>query len=340
VSRSMLWPGSGRITLTALAVVPAVMAYPWDSTRDYWLLGIAAVVLIVLFGWWRGLYFTTILRRRLAMMFRRGSGSKAGPASSPETGPDTRTTVVLRIGPPANESDAFPLALIARYLNCYGIRADTIRITNRNNASDANQTWVGLTVSAAENLAALQARSSRIPLQETAQVAARRLADYLREIGWEAGLVGPDDLPRLATVGRETWRGILQGDSNCVAAYRISADDGLSDTLAAIRSHPARETWTALEIAAAGGPGARHTVAVACALRTDTLPGAAPPLPGMTPQRGNHRPALTALDLLSTQRLDGHADAPADLLTRLHWPTPVAGAHRAPSIEVASTATT
>ncbi len=340
MSRSMLWPGSGRITLAALAVVPAVMAYPWDSTRDYWLLGIAAVVVIVLFGWWRGLYFTTILRRRLAMMFRRGSGSKAGPASSPETGPDTRTTMVLRIGPPADESDVLPLELIARYLNCYGIRADTIRITNRTNASDANQTWIGLTVSAAENLAALQARSSRIPLQETAQVAARRLADHLREIGWEAGLVGPDDLPGLAPAGRETWRGTLEGDSNYIAAYRISVDDGLPDTLAAIRSHPAREIWTALEIAAAGGPGAPHTVAVACALRTDTLPGTAAPLPGMTPQRGNHRPALTALDLLSTQRLDGHSDAPTDLLTRLHWPTPATGAHRAPPTEVASTART
>lgn len=337
MSRTMLWPGSGRITLAALAVVPAAMAYPWDSPRDYWLLGIAAVLMIVLFGWWRGLYFTTIARRRLAMMSRRGSGSKAGSASGPETGPDARTTVVLRIGPPADESDVFPLALIARYLDCYGIRADTIRITNRNNASDASQTWIGLTLSAAENLAALQARSSRIPLQETAQVAARRLADHLREIGWEAGLVGPDDLPRLAPAGREAWRGISEGDSNYVAAYRIRVDDGLSDTLAAIRSHSAGEIWTALEIAAAGGPHAPHTVAVACALRTDTLPGTAAPLPGMIPQGGNHRPALAALDLQSTQRLDGHTGAPADLLTRLRWPTPAAGAHRAPLGEAVTT---
>jgi hypothetical protein len=59
-------------------------------------------------------------------------------------------------------------------------------------------------------------------------------------------------------------------------------------------------------------------------------------LAGLTPQRGNHRPALAALDLLSTQRLDGHTDAPADVLTRLHWPTPVAGAHRAQRTEAAS----
>ncbi len=322
MSRSILWPGSGRITLAALVVVPAVLAYPWDSPRDYWLLGVAAAVVIVLFGWWRGLHFTTILRRRLAMMFRGGSGSKAGAASRPETGADARTTVLLRVGPPGDESRVLPLALIARYLDCYGIRADTIRITNRNNAaSDATETWIGLTVSAAENLAALQARSARIPLQETAEVAARRLADHLREIGWEAALAGPDDLPRLAAAGRETWRGVLEGDSNYVVAYRINADSGLPDTLAAIRTLPARESWTALEIATAGGPGAAHTVAVACALRTDALPGAVAPLPGLIPQRGNHRPALTALELLSTQRLDGHFDAPADLLTRLHWPT-------------------
>jgi type VII secretion protein EccE len=324
MSRSMLWPGSGRITLAALAVLPAVLAYPWDSTRDYWLLGIAAVVVIALFGWWRGLYFTTIACRWLAMMLRRASGSKPGPAASP----DTRTTVVLRIGPPADEPHDIPLALIARYLDCYGIRADTIRMTNRDSASDANQTWIGLTVSAADNLAALQARSSRIPLRETAEVAARRLADHLREIGWDAALVGPDDLPRLAPGGRETWRGIVEGDSNYVAAYRINADEGLPDTLAAIRSHPAGETWTALEIAAAGRPAAAYTVAVACALRTDTAPGAAAPLPVMTPQRGNHRPACAALDLLSAQRLDGHTDAPADVLTRLRWPTPAGSAEK------------
>ena len=331
--RSFVWPGPGRITLALLAVVPAVMAYPWRTTRDYWLLAIAAVVVIVLFGWWRGLYFTTILRRRVAIMGRRGG-------FVPESGPATKTTALLRIGPPVGDPDVLPLPLIARYLNCYGIRADKIRITNRDNASDASrrETWIGFTVSAADNLAALQARSSRIPLHETTQVAARRLADHLREIGWEASTAGPDDVPRLLDpASRETWRGVQQGGSDCLAAYRVSADDALSDTLDAIRSHPARETWTALEIAGPTRSGARPTVAVACALVTDALPGAAAPLPGMTPQRGNHWPALMALDLLSTQRLDGHAEAPAELLTRLHWPTPATGAHRAPLTEAART---
>jgi type VII secretion protein EccE len=330
MSRTIPRPGSGRITLALLAVVPAVMAYPWRSTRDHWVLGIAAGVVILLFGWWGGLYFTTILRRRLAMMRRRGG-------LVPESGPAARSTALLRLGPPAGDQDVLPLPLIAGYLNCYGIRADRIRITSRITASDGCQTWIALTVSAADNLAALRARSSRIPLHETTQVAARRLADHLREIGWEASTSGPDGIPGLLDpVGRETWRAV-QGGSGYLAAYRVSADDALPQTLDAILSHPARETWTALEIAGAGGSGARHTVTVACALLTDAPPPAAEPLRGLTPQRGNQRPALMALDLLSTQRLDGHKSAPADLLTGLDWPTPLAGAHRAPLSEAART---
>ncbi len=327
--RTIPTPGSGRITLALLAVVPAVMAYPWRSPRDYWLLGIAVAVVILLFGWWRGLYFTTILRRRLAMMSSNGRFVA-------ESGPATTTTALLRVGPPAAGSDVLPLPLIARYLDRYGIRADKIRITSRDNASDATrrETWIGLTISAADNMSALQARSSRIPLDETARVAARRLADHLREIGWEASTVGPDDVPRLlAADARETWRGVQRGASDYIAAYQVRVDDGLPETLAAIRSHPARETCTALEIA---GDRTHHTVAAACAFQTDSLQAAAPPA-GLTPQRGNHLAALTALDLLSTQRLDGHTDAPTDLLTRLAWPTPPAGAHRAPLTEAART---
>jgi type VII secretion protein EccE len=330
VSPRPVWPGSGRITLALLAVVPAVLAYPWRSPRDYWVLGIAVVVVILLFGWWRGLHFTTILRRRVAIMRRR--------RPVPESDSGTRTTVLLRVGPPASDSDVLPLPLIARYLNRYGVRADTIRITSRDTAS-TTQTWIGLTVAAADNLAALQARSSRIPLHETAQVAARRLADHLREIGWEANLVGAEDIPRLvAPASRETWRAVRRDDSDYVAAYRVNADDAFPDILDAIRTHPALETWTALEIAGSGESGAHHTAAVACAFRTDTQPGAAAPLSGLTPQRGNQRPALMALDPSSTQRLDGHTDAPADLLTRLDWPVPAVGAHRAPLTEAASRA--
>lgn len=310
-------PGPGRITLALLALVPAVMAYPWRSPRDYWLLGIAAAVVIVLFGCWRGLYFTTLLRRRLAIL---GRGGAAGTESA------TATTALLRVVAPGADADVLPLPLLARYLDRYGIRADKIRITSRDNAADASrrETWIGITISATDNLAALRARSERLPLHETAQVVARRLADHLRELGWDVTSVAPDDVPRLLTSNaRERWSGVQRGASDYLAAYQIQVDDRLVEALQAIRAHPARETCTALEIA---GDGTRHTVAAACAFLTDTPPERIAPPAGLTAQRGNHRPALQALDLLSTRRLDGHVDAPAGLLAELDWPAAVAAA--------------
>jgi type VII secretion protein EccE len=334
---SIPMPGSARITLAALAVVPAALAYPWHSTRAYWLIGIAVVAVVVLFGWWRGLHFTTILGRRLAIIARRSN-----PTSEPvtESAVAAKTTALLRIGPSTADGAVLPLELIAGYLDRYGIRADKVRISSRDNASDATrrETWVGITVSAAENLPALQGRSSRIPLYETAEVAARRLADHLREIGWEANLVVADDVPRWLTANaRETWRAVQRGNSDYVAAYQIPVDADLPEKLQAIRSHSSRETCTALEIA---GPrsGDQNTIAAACAFLTDTPPDAALPVAGLIPQRGNQGPALAALDLLSTRRLDGHTDAPAGLLESLDWPTPVAGAHRAVRTEAASPA--
>ncbi|OBK15632.1 type VII secretion protein EccE [Mycobacterium asiaticum] len=323
-------PGPARVSLALLAVVPAAMAYPWHSTRAYCLLGIAVAVLILLFGWWRGLHFTTILRRRLAILGRSGR-----PVPEPDS--NTRTTALLRIGSAPSASDVLPLPLIAGYLDRYGVRADSIRITSRDTASGAAETWVGLTISAAANLPALQARSSRIPLHETAEVVARRLGDHLREIGWEAGTVGSEDVPEVLAwepdkSSRETWRSVRQGDSDYVAAYRITADSALPETLAAVRSQSAREIWTAVEIARSGA-GSQHTVAAACALRTDTAPDRGVPVPGLTLERGNQRPALQALDPLSTRRLAGHTEAPAGLLEGLDWPTPAAGSHRAPLSE-------
>ncbi|BBZ37039.1 type VII secretion protein EccE [Mycobacterium conspicuum] len=319
MSRTVPVPGAGRITLALLAVVPAVMAYPWRTPREQWVLGVAVAVVIVLFGWWGGLHFTTILRRRLAMM-RRPSHQAGSPA---------RTTALLRLGPPTGDQGVLPLPLIAGYLDRYGIRADRVRITSRTNPASTSaprQTWIALTVSAADNLPALRARSSAIPMHETTRVAVRRLADHLREVGWEATVSEPDVVPRLLdSAGRESWRAVQAG-SGYLAAYRVSADDALPQTLDAIASLQAREAWVALEIA-------EGTVAVACALLTDAPPSAAAPLAGLTAQRGNQRPALAALDLLSTERLDGHTAASDDLLKRLDWPCPVAGAHRAPLAE-------
>jgi len=314
-------PPTGRITLVALAVVAAALGFPWHSPRERWVLGIAIVVVVTLLAWWRGLPMTTIVRRRLAMR-RSGHGARLadGPAA------DVRTTALLRVTPPEGDPDVLPLPLIASYTDRYGLRANAIRVTSRDTASDTGaperETWLGLTLSAADNLAALQARSPRIPLHETAEVAARRLADHLREGGWTATIAEPDDIPGpFARSARETWRGICHGSADYVAAYRVKADTALPNTLAAIWSYPVRETWTALEVA---GEGDEQTLAVACAFRTDARPAAGGPLPGLISQSGNHRPALTALHPLSTQQLDGHAALPeALMLARLRWPSTV-----------------
>jgi type VII secretion protein EccE len=319
-SHQSVTPSTGRITLVALAVVAAALGFPWHSTRERWVLGIAVVLVITLLAWWRGLPLTTILRRRLAI----GRPSRGARLAS-ESGTDVRATALLRVTPPDADPDVLPLSLIASYTDRYGLRADAIRVTSRDSATDTGerqrQTWIGLTLSAADNLAALQARSAQIPLHKTAEVAARRLADHLRESGWTATVVEPDDIPELySRSGRETWSGIQHGSADYVAAYQVKADSALPNTLAAIWSYPAREAWTALELT---GVGNHQTLAVASALHTDAPPAAGGPLAGLTAQAGNHRPALTALHPLSSQRLGGHGAVPEALLVTLRWPSTV-----------------
>jgi type VII secretion protein EccE len=316
-ARQSISPPTGRITLVLLAVVAAAIAFPWHSVRERWVLGVAVFALIVLLAWWRGLPVTTILRRRLTIL-----GPSRGIRRADDSVTDVRTTALLRVTPPLADADALPLSLIAGYAERYGLHADAIRVTSRDSTSEVGtrerETWIGVTLSAADNLAALQARSPQIPLQETAEVAARRLADHLRESGWTASLAVPDDVPTpYPRSARETWSGISLGSADYIAAHGVKVDMALPNTLAAIWSYPVREVWTVLEVA---GAAADQTLAVGCAFRTDAAPGAAGPLPGLISQAGIQRAALSALDPLSSQRLDGHVVLPeALLLERLRW---------------------
>jgi len=307
-------PGPARIALVLLAVVPAVLAYPWSTPRGQWVLGVAVVVAIALLSWWRGLHLTTIIRRRLAM-----SRARSGVHTDRRPGSGAKATAVLRIKSSAG-GDTVPLSLIAGYLNRYGLQADSVRVTSRGTAD----TWIGLTYSAAPNLAALQARSSSIPLQQTAEVAARRLADHLREIGWDAALVAADDVPSLIDeAARQTWRSVVDGPGDHVAAYLVNVDAALADTLDRVRASAVEENWTAVEIA---GTGERRTIAAACALRTGSAPDGGAPLAGLVPQQGEHRTALLSLHPLSGSLLDGHTALPADALAALRWPVAAGGA--------------
>lgn len=319
-------PGTGRISLAALAVTSAVLAYPWSSARERWVLAVAVAALIVLLGCWRGLFVSTLLRRRTALLFPRRRAAR-------QPRPDVRTTALLRVLSAPADTAALPIGLIVDYLNRYGLRADAVRITSRDAAS-GRDTWIGLTFSAIDNLAALQARSPRIPLRETAEVAARRLADQLREIGWEtcaAGVDGAEGVPELFdAAGRESWHG-LADDTGHVAAYQVSVDDDLAETLAGIWAGAAEagapETWTAVQIS---GSHQHPTVAAGCALRTEQPPAGAAPLPGLIPQHGNHRCALQTLHPLATQRLAGHTELAAAVVAGWYWPAR-SGAAGAPS---------
>lgn len=304
-------PGPARIALVLLAATPAVMANPWETTAQRWALAVGIIVTILLLGWWRGLHFTTIARRRLSMLRSRG-----GAHTDRRDAAGARATAALRITASA-AGNAVPLELIASYLNRYGLRADAVRITSRASAGTTD-TWIGLTYAAAPNLAALQARSASIPLQRTVDIAARRLADHLREIGWDTAIVADDEIPSLIDAGsREAWRSVVDGTGDHVAAYQVGIDAALADTISRIQAVNANETWTVLEVAEADG---QQTVAAACALRTGSAPDGGAPLVGLLPQQGNHRNALLGLHPLSGIRLDGHTRVSADELAALRWP--------------------
>ena len=304
-------PGPARIALVLLAVVPAVMANPWETTAQRWALAVGIIVTILLLGWWRGLHFTTIARRRLAMLRSRGGAhTDRGDAAG------ARATAALRITASA-AGNPVPLSLIASYLDRYGLRADAVRVTSRAGAGTTD-TWIGLTYAAAPNLAALQARSVSIPLQRTVDIAVRRLADHLREIGWDTVVVADDEIPSLIDASaREAWRSVVDGSGDHVAAYQVGIDAALADTISRIQAVNANEIWTVLEVAEHDG---RQTIAAACALRTGSASDGGAPLAGLLPQQGNHRNALLGLHPLSGIRLDGHTTVSGDELAGLRWP--------------------
>lgn len=284
---------TARIALASLFVVAAVLARPWQTATERWVLGVSIAAVLVLLAWWSGMFLTTRIGRGIAMV-RRNRAKDALPADT------SRATVVLRVDPAAPAQ----LPIVVSYLDRYGITCGKVRITHRD-AGGTRRSWISLTVDAVDNLPALQARSSRIPLYDTTEIVGRRLADHLREQGWTVTIVDGVDTP-LPVPGKEKWRGVAD-DAGFVAAYRVKVDDHLDAVLADIGSLPAEEIWTALEFT---GSPAHPLLTVGAAVRTQDRPAAKTPLAGLTPARGRHRPALAAMNPLSTDRLDG---APAAL---------------------------
>ena len=298
---------SVRLSLALLVGIPAALAYPWDSVADRWLLGIAVGIVVIVLAWWRGHFVTTLIARRVAM-WRRRSGGADGTHHSSE-----HTTVTLEVS--AREQQNLPIDLIAGYLDRYGLRFDKVRVTARDR-DGVRTTWVGLTLGAVDNVAALSARSSRIPLQDTAEVAARRLADHLRESGFEVSTTDTVE-PVTAAQAKETWRSIAD-ERGHLAAYRITVDEALTDTLQAVWSLGAAETWTALELS---GSRADPTLVAACVLRTADQPGAQAPMAGLTAENGLHGVVTAALSPTCDRRLPGRpVTVSTHRLSQLDWP--------------------
>ncbi|MEE6166369.1 MULTISPECIES: type VII secretion protein EccE [unclassified Mycolicibacterium] len=290
---------TARLALASLFGVAAVLARPWQSPVERWVLGVSLAAVLVLIAWWGGLFLTTRIGRLLAMLLRNLSKGKGDRGFTPAV-----ETIVLRVDPAAEAQ----LPIVVSYLNRYGIRCDKVRVTHRD-VDGARRSWISLTVAATDNLAALQARSSRIPLRDTAEVVGRRLADHLRENGWSVTVVDGVDTP-LPDPAKETWRGV-KDESGFAAAYGVAVTESLADTLAAVRGLPARQVWTVLEFT---GDPSQPQLVVGCGVHTDERPGAKAPVPGLTPQRGRHRPALRALSPLSPHRLDGRPVDALDVL--------------------------
>lgn len=291
-----------RIALALLVIVAAVMTYPWQSVLDRWVLGVAIAVVIVVFAWWRGQFATTMLARRLSV-FRRNHSSPSKRAVS-------RVQVLLEVEDPRGVGLSLPL--VAGYVERFGVKCDNVRVTSRDQVG-ARTTWIGLTLDALDNLAALQARSPELPLHDTAEVAGRRLADHLREAGLDATVVTEAPAPVIGSV-KEKWS-VVGDDAGFVSAFGVRVDDRIGERLAEVAAQPT-ETWVAVEFS---GSATQPEVAAVCAFRSDE-PVKVAPVQGLVAQRGVQRPLLTALDPTSLDRLGIAPVAVGEgLLDRTGW---------------------
>lgn len=302
---TILLPAASRITVVVTAVVATAMTYPWEIGFERWVLGSAAVLVVVVLGQWRGLYLTTIARRRLRLLLRR-AGKAVTHQAVDQTDSDVVTTVILQM----TEGRGFlPLDVVVGYLDRFGIRAQAVRITSRDTAADRT-TWIGLTISAAANLPALQARSSCVPLRGVAEATLRRLADELRGHGLTL-TTSEINVPDLVGAEmEECWRAVADGGRGFMAAYAISTRP-LPEVLDRVWLGRVGEMWTAVEITARG-------IASACAIRTERMPAAASTTKGLRSQRGIQAEALARLDPMSTKSL-GVEVFPMESLETFRW---------------------
>ncbi|MUM22776.1 type VII secretion protein EccE [Mycobacterium sp. CBMA271] len=297
-------PCTLRLTLVATLVAAGAFALYRRDPADRWIAITAGVLALFLMVWWRGTFLTEILGRWTKLLTRRLSGRAPSDTAQIVTdGIDARTTVVLELKPPTSGEDV-PVGLLAGYLDRYGVRCSSIRVTTADIDGAEGKIWVSLTLSAADNLTALQARSQRIPLRETASTAARRLSDHLRELGWDVSAADRPAAP-LPAQAKEGSRAV-DDDAGYLAAYRAKVDGDLPETLWSVWSTPLPERWTSLELT---GTAAAPQLTAVCALRTAEKPAARAPLDGLTPFWGEHLRILQTMNPLSPNTFGGAATA-------------------------------
>jgi len=275
-----------RMMLALMLITPAAMTYPWDQVTHRWILGVAVAVVVFLFARWRGAFVTTLIARRWAVWRRNRGGDRAAVAD--------RVAVALRVTP--GVVDTLSLPPLAGYLDRYGIRCSSIRVIARDGATD-HDTWVSLVLDASANLAALQARSSDLPLDQTAQVVARRLSEYLGELGLRAA-VDQEPAAPLGSGVREKWTSAHDDDGE-LTVYAVAANADLQDRSGP--SDPGVERWTVVEFS---GTAAHPVVAAAYAVRGTE------PVDGAVAQPGRQRPMLEAMNPAAARTL-GLATSPA-----------------------------
>lgn len=284
-----------RMTLVLLLIVPAAMAYPWHSVPQRWILGVAVAAVVILFVQWRGVFLTTLVGRRWAMLRRRRGVTNHG---DPE-----RVSIALRVE--AGQVAELAVSDLVSYLHRYGVRCESVRVVSRDEGG-RRDTWVSLILDAKHNLPALQGRSSDAGIDELALVVGRRLAEQLRETGLQVSVDRGPDAP-LSAGACEGWRGVDDGDGQ-LSICSIPADGDLVDRVAELQT--GAETWTVLEFSSAGS----HPVAAAAvAIRTGEQPGT---VSGLRAQPGRQRPLLEAMDPRSVRQLG----LPTQPVPDLAWP--------------------
>ncbi|MFV8243190.1 hypothetical protein [Mycolicibacterium peregrinum] len=67
---------TARLALASLFIVAAVLARPWQTNTERWVLGVSVAAVVLLLAWWGGLFLTTRIARHTAVLRRNLAKSR------------------------------------------------------------------------------------------------------------------------------------------------------------------------------------------------------------------------------------------------------------------------